>query len=137
MLTALSIVAPAGARIAAGLKTLEVRRWAPPNWRSQPLRDLVIVENTRFLSAALPCDEDGRAVALVDVVDVHDWRPDELPAACASAWEPGYLAWQLANVRPLPGTARVPALRKLYALPAQCLHLPPAQAASGGGKPSG
>ena len=62
VLTALSIVAPAGAHIAAGLKTLEVRRWAPPAW---PLRDLLIVENRRYLSADQPRDEDGRAVAIV------------------------------------------------------------------------
>ena len=120
VLTALSIVAPAGAHIAAGLKTLEVRRWAPPAW---PLRDLLIVENRRYLSADHPRDEDGRAIAIVDVVDVHGWRPDELAAACASAWAPSWLAWQLVNVRPLPQSPRVPALRKLYSLPVRALPL--------------
>lgn len=46
--SALSIVAPSGTKIAQGLKTLEIRSWTP---KQLPLRDLVIVENTQFLTA--------------------------------------------------------------------------------------
>ena len=83
----------------------------------------LIASGVQILAADHPRDEDGRAVAIVDVVDVHGWRPDELAAACASAWAPGWLAWQLVNVRPLPQAPRVPALRKLYSLPLCALAL--------------
>ena len=108
---ALSIVAPNGTRIARGAKTLEVRSWQPAEL---PLRDLLIVENALFLSEDLPEDPEGRAVALVDVVAVHPWRPDEVQAACSSGWQPGYWAWVLENVRVLEPQATVPAKRKLY-----------------------
>nr|WP_287705722.1 ASCH domain-containing protein [Halomonas sp.] len=45
---ALSIVSPHGSNIASGKKTLEVRSWRP---ESLPIRDLLIVENSHFLSA--------------------------------------------------------------------------------------
>jgi hypothetical protein len=44
---ALSIVAPNGANIAAGRKTLEIRSWHPPQLS---LRHLLIVENRIFLT---------------------------------------------------------------------------------------
>ena len=47
---ALSIVAPNGANIAAGRKTLEIRSWRPPRL---PLRDLLIVENRIFLTGKM------------------------------------------------------------------------------------
>ncbi|MFQ2256855.1 ASCH domain-containing protein [Aeromonas dhakensis] len=75
---ALSIVAPHGANIASGKKTLEVRSWLPP---SLPIRDLLIVENGRYLSADHPVDPAGRAVALVDIEEAHEWQPDEVLAA--------------------------------------------------------
>lgn len=79
---ALSIVAPHGANIASGKKTLEVRSWLPP---SLPIRDLLIVENGRYLSADHPVDPAGRAVALVDIEEAHEWQPDEVLAACSGA----------------------------------------------------
>lgn len=108
---AISIVAPSGSAIAAGAKTVEVRSWHPGEL---PLLNLLVVENKRFLSKENPEDEEGVAVAVVDVLDVHEWRPDEVEAACSRGWEPGYLAWSLSNVRPLNGRQRVPARRKLY-----------------------
>ncbi|BEJ50632.1 hypothetical protein Ri1_32310 [Aeromonas dhakensis] len=77
---ALSIVAPHGANIASGKKTLEVRSWLPP---SLPIRDLLIVENGQYLSADHPVDPAGRAVALVDIEEAHEWQPDEVLAACS------------------------------------------------------
>ncbi|MGT4068265.1 UNVERIFIED_CONTAM: ASCH domain-containing protein [Aeromonas hydrophila] len=108
---ALSIVTPHGTNIASGKKTLEVRSWCPP---SLPVRDLLIVENTVFLSRDMPCDPDGRVVAIVDIEEVHEWRSDEVAAACSSGWEPGYWAWHLANVRPIVDGPIMPARRKLY-----------------------
>lgn len=108
---ALSIVGPHGSNIATGKKTLEVRSWRP---ESLPIRDLLIVENSRFLSSDNPTDLNGRAVAIVDVEEVHKWRPSEVEAACSNGWEPGYWAWSLSNVRPVTRGVTVPAKRKLY-----------------------
>lgn len=108
---ALSIVTPHGTNIASGKKTLEVRSWCPP---TLPVRDLLIVENTVFLSRDMPCDPGGRVVAIVDIEEVHEWRSDEVAAACSSGWEPGYWAWSLSNVRLIKNDLVVPAKRKLY-----------------------
>ncbi len=113
LFTAISIVQPHGNNIATRKKTIEVRSWVP---EKLPLRDLVIVENRVFLSESVPEDPDGRAVAIVDVIEVHPWREDEVESACSSGWQPGYFAWVLENVRALPGTDVVPAKRKLYEL---------------------
>jgi len=110
---AISIVAPSGNAVASGIKTIEVRSWRPD---ALPLMDLVVVENKRYLSAENPEDEEGFAVALVDVHEVHGWEPSEVRAACSSGWQPGYFAWSLSNVRGLPGTQKVCARRKLYQL---------------------
>ncbi len=110
--TALSVVAPAGDRICSGAKTLEVRTWAPD---TLPLCDLLIVQNQHRLSSAGPTeDPDGIVIAMVDVVAVREWRSDEVGAACASCWEPGWLAWELHNVRPIISPAKVAARLRLY-----------------------
>lgn len=108
---ALSIVSPHGLNVASGNKGLEIRSWRPA---SLPIRNLLIVENSTFLSIDIPIDLDGRAVAIVDVEEVHEWQPSEVAAACASGWEPGYWAWCLSNIRPLSGEQVIPAKRKLY-----------------------
>lgn len=108
---ALSIVAPHGENIARGIKSLEVRSWQPP---SLPLRNILIVENERYLNAAGDVDPNGRAVAIVDVSHVEPWLPTEVEAACSSGWQPGFFAWRLENVRPVLRNHRVIAARKLY-----------------------
>lgn len=107
---ALSIVVPSGTRIAQGLKTLEVRSWLP---EQLPLKNLVIVENQHYLNK--DGDEElGRAVAIVDVVSAHPWRPDEFDAACANYWAEGYFAWVLENVRAIDPPLAVVAKRNIY-----------------------
>jgi hypothetical protein len=117
---ALSIVSPHGTNIAEGRKTIEVRSWRPPY---VPMSNILIVENHKFLTEAEPEDEHGLAVALADIVEVHDWLPQEVDAACSSGWQPGYKAWILQNVRPILPKVKLPAKRKLYevefSLPAQ------------------
>lgn len=108
---ALSIVAPNGAHIAAGRKTLEIRTWRPEHL---PLRNLLIVENCIFLTEEDQRDPDGTAVALVDIEEVHAWQASELAAACASQWTPDMWAWHVTHVRPIGGDFRVVACRKLY-----------------------
>jgi hypothetical protein len=78
------------------------------------LRNLLIVENGTYLSSEHPEDPNGRAVALVDVIGVHDWLESEVEAACSSGWQDGYLAWVLFNVKPLSGSQVVPARLRLY-----------------------
>lgn len=111
---ALSIVMPHGTNIASGRKTLEIRSWTPPHLL---LRNLPIIENSIFLREEGASDPNGIAVALVDVEEVHAWQPAEVAAACFAQWVAGYWAWSLSNVRPIPGSVRVAAHRKLYDLP--------------------
>ncbi|WP_060375164.1 ASCH domain-containing protein [Burkholderia stagnalis] len=114
---ALSIVAPAVDDILAGRKQVEIRSWAPP---SLPLVDLVLVQNTVYLRQDGQEDPNGVALALVDVVGVHDWTPDEARAQ-GKTWCAGYVCRELANVRaldrPLPCIAR----RGIHALEPACL----------------
>lgn len=107
---ALSIVTPNGTGIAEGIKTLEVRSWVPTQL---PVKDLLIVENQNFLVKDTD-EEEGVAVALVDVDSVHTWRNDEVNLACASAWSEGYFAWVLSNVRPIKQPVKILAKRKIY-----------------------
>lgn len=109
--TALSIVAPHGQNIAKKIKTIEVRSWQPP---VLPLKNLLIIENQNYLSADQPEDMDGKATAFVDILEVHEWQPFEVQAACSSDWQPGYWAWILSNIRPISQNVTVPAKRKIY-----------------------
>ncbi len=108
---ALSIVRPSGERIAAGLKTLEVRRWRPS---LAPSEDLLIIENGRFLHQEGDEDADGVPVAIVRVGAVRPFTPADMAAACASRFEEGWLAWELWDVRPLHTHRRLRAARGLY-----------------------
>jgi hypothetical protein len=107
---ALSVVHPAGSRIAAGLKVLEVRRWHPG---FLPSEDLLIVENDRFLLRDGEEDPNGRAVAIVRVARVRPFRED-MAAACAASYEAGWLAWELVDIRPVRSSSVVLAARHIY-----------------------
>lgn len=111
---ALSIVAPNGAKIARGEKTLEVRRWVPD---LQPDEDLLIVENSRFLKIQGEEDQDGKAVAIVRVASVRPFRSTDIAAACASSYEDGWLAWELTKIRPISYALPVLAARGIYEVP--------------------
>ena len=109
---ALSVVAPAGAKIRAGRKRIEVRQWRTDEL---PLPDLLIVENEMRLSSKGVCEDPSwRAVALVDVVAVSDWKESELEAATAPYWEPGWLGWHLENIRPVDYPHPIPAKLRIY-----------------------
>ena len=112
--TCLSIVAPAGERIRNCLKILETRRWAPDHL---PLRNLLIIENKTRLSRAGPNEDPyGSATALVDIVTVRPWLQTDLTATSSDTWEPGWLAWELSNIRPVSYLSHLPARRRLYEL---------------------
>lgn len=102
---------PSGSRIASGEKTLEIRRWRP---QLDPSQDLLIVENGRFLHSDGDEDEAGLAVAIVRVKAVRPFTPEDMPAACASYFEEGWLAWELSDVRPIPLPVPVRAARGIY-----------------------
>lgn len=110
--SALSIVAPNGQRIAKGQKVLEVRSWQPDQL---PLKNLLIVENLNYLSQDRE-EEQGFAVALVDIESVHEWQPHEVSAACATTWQEGYYAWVISNIRPIEPAIKTIARRKIYML---------------------
>jgi len=107
----LSIVYPGGTKIARGEKTIEVRSWLPP---ADFHEDLLIVENKKFLRNDGETDPDGFAVALVKVKKVREYLESDIPAACASRWEPGYYSWELTEVRPINSTEKVIAARGIY-----------------------
>ena len=110
---ALSIVGPAGERIARGDKTIEVRRWRPD---LAPDQDLMIVENAQLLLRDGDEDPNGRVVAIVRVGAVRPWTEADLEASCAAKFEDGWLAWELHSVRPVRSSAPVLAARRLYEL---------------------
>jgi hypothetical protein len=107
---ALSIVQPAGTKIATGEKTLEIRSWKPP---VVPLRNLVVVENQRRLDVDGDIDPEGVAVALIDIVAVRDWTEADARRD-GQTFVAGYFAWVIANVRPLEMKLRLPAKRMIY-----------------------
>lgn len=108
---ALSIVHPSGTKIARGEKTIEVRSWQPP---ADFDGDLLIVENKNFLRADGDVDPEGVPVALVKIKKVRVYEESDIPAACASRWEPGYYSWELFDVRPIHSSVRVLAARGIY-----------------------
>lgn len=112
-LKALSIVYPGGQMIASGKKTIEVRSWRPP---TDLTGDLLIVENHKFLKSEGELDPDGRPVAIVKIKNVRDYVESDIPAACASRWDPGYYSWELVDVRPVTSDEKVLAARGIYDL---------------------
>jgi hypothetical protein len=107
---ALSIVHPAGTKIAIGHKTLEIRSWKPP---TVPLLNLLIVENHRRLDRDGDVDPEGLAVALIDITSVHDWTEEEARRD-GNTFAQGYNAWGISNVRPIRIPFRAQAERLIY-----------------------
>ncbi|MEL5345674.1 ASCH domain-containing protein [Serratia nevei] len=85
---ALSVVRPAGTQIANGLKTLEVRRWKP---EIQAGEEILLVENENFLTVDEQ-EETGEAVAVITLGEVRAFRQEDIPQACASYYEEGWMA---------------------------------------------
>jgi len=87
---ALSIVNPAVENILAGTKRVEIRSWHPPKI---PMHDLVLVQNAIYRRQDGQEDPDGIALALVDIVEVHDWTPEEARSQ-GKQWSAGYVCWE-------------------------------------------
>jgi hypothetical protein len=107
---ALSIVYPAGTRIAEGKKTLEIRSWLPPGL---PLLNLLVVENHRRLDRDGDLDEGGLGVAWIDILHVRPWTEEDAKRD-ENHFRPGYHAWEISNLRPIPHPFRVRAERGIY-----------------------
>ena len=107
---ALSVVYPGGSKIANGQKKLEIRRWHPGLSENEPL---LIVENHNFLMN--DGEEDfGQAVAIVTIGQVREFALEDVEAACASSFEPGWLAWEIQSVKKIVTPFSVRAARKIY-----------------------
>ncbi|MBC8953581.1 ASCH domain-containing protein [Xenorhabdus sp. PB62.4] len=78
---AISIVAPAGQNIAAGKKTLEIRKWYP---NLPDNEDLLIIENQHYLLKDGD-EEIGKAVAIVKIRNIRPFEEQDIEAACASS----------------------------------------------------
>ena len=97
-------------RIVAGKKVVEIRRWHPPEI---PFLDLVLVENQIYLTEEGQEDPNGLARAIVDITGVHDWTREEAESQ-GIAWTPGYVCWELSNVRRIVPPIPCVAQRKIY-----------------------
>ncbi|WP_036112406.1 ASCH domain-containing protein [Mangrovibacter sp. MFB070] len=115
---ALSIVHPAGTQIASGLKTLEIRRWQP---EVQAGEKILLVENEHFLTTDGQ-EEAGRAVAVITLGEIRAFRREDIPQACASYYEDGWLAWEIKTVKKIDNPFSIRAARKLYEIDDTVLH---------------
>jgi hypothetical protein len=116
---ALSIVYPGGQKIASGEKSIEVRSWEPP---TDLTGELLIVENHKFLRADGEMDPDGRPVAIVRIKCVREFHASDVPAACASRWDPECFSWELTDVQPIQSDKKVLAARGIYELDIEGLY---------------
>jgi len=107
---ALSIVHPAGTRIAEGKKTLEIRSWLPPRL---PLLNLLVVENRRRLDRDGDVDAEGLGVAWIDILHVRPWTEEDARRD-GHQFQPGYHAWEISNLRRIEKPFRVHAERGIY-----------------------
>jgi len=91
----LSLRQPWASLVAAGRKTIEVRSWCT-RYRGP----VVICASARPRCPPLPA---GKAVCVVELIDVRPLTADDLPAACLDQIEPeGLFAWVLCGAVPLP-----------------------------------
>ena len=112
VLKALSVVEPWGEFIASGKKTIEVRTWTPDDLL--PTEDLLIVQNKNRLRAGDPPDSEGRAMALVRVLEIRPFVYADRAEAKTERFEEGWHAWVLGDLRPIKKRVRVVADRKIY-----------------------
>ena len=71
------------------------------------------MENEIYLTEKGQEDPNGLARAVVDIIGVHGWTPEEAEAQGVN-WLPNYFGWELSDVRPIVPPIRCPARRKIY-----------------------
>ncbi|MGR5419383.1 ASCH domain-containing protein [Vibrio diabolicus] len=111
---AISVVEPWGTMIADGIKSLEIRGWAPEHL---PMQNVALVQNNKRLTKNGD-EDDGEVVAIIDIVSCAPWVKEDCKfSGCdESEFENGWLAWRLSNVRKLNNPVAVIAKRKFYDL---------------------
>jgi hypothetical protein len=109
---ALSVVEPWGEFIASGKKTIEVRRWKSDELL--PSEDLLIVQNKKRLQGGDLPDPEGRAMALVRVLEMRPFVYADRADAKTERFEEGCFAWVLGDLRPIKKRVQVVADRKIY-----------------------
>lgn len=115
---ALSVVHPAGTQIACGLKTLEIRRWQP---EVQAGEEILLVENENFLTMDGQ-EESGIALAVITLGEIRAFRREDIPQACASSYEDGWLAWEIKTIKKIDNPFSIRAARKLYEIDDTVIH---------------
>ncbi len=115
ILIALSVVEPWGTMIANETKILEIRSWSP---EQLPILGVALVQNNIRLMKDGDEDENGRVVAIVDILSCETWvKADCKYSGCdESEFEDGWLAWKLSNIRKLEHPVSATAKRKFYEL---------------------
>ena len=108
---ALSVVAPAGDRIATKKKSIEIRSWVP---EEAPLLNVAIVQNENYLLESGEEDKNAYVVAIVDFIKVEPWTEKQQKEACSKEWSFGYFGWHITNVRKLAKPIKTIAKRKIY-----------------------
>ncbi|WP_394550019.1 hypothetical protein [Pantoea sp. SGAir0183] len=97
-------------QIANGLKRLEIRKWFPDVRSGEKI---LLIENENFLM------EEGqqavrKAVAIITLGDIREFKREDVLAACASYYEEGWLAREIKNVQKIENAFSIRAARKLY-----------------------
>lgn len=113
-LKAISVVEPWGTMIADGIKSLEIRGWAP---EQLPVQNIALVQNNKRLTKNGD-EDDGEVVAIIDIVSCAPWVKEDCKfSGCdESEFEEGWLAWKLKNIRKLDNPVSAIAKRKFYYL---------------------
>lgn len=86
---ALSIKQPWADMIAQGVKTIEVR-----TWQTKYRGDLLVCVTKQPV-----CDNAGKAICIVDLLEVREMTDDDGEAAQAHWYYEGSFAWLLGNIR--------------------------------------
>ncbi|MDO6709036.1 ASCH domain-containing protein [Photobacterium sp. 1_MG-2023] len=112
---ALSVVEPWGTMIANETKSLEIRSWMPERL---PMLNVALVQNNTRLTKDGEEDSEGQIVAIIDIVSCAPWNKADCKfSGCEeSAFEEGWLAWKLNNIRKLHNPVAATAKRKFYDL---------------------
>ncbi len=112
---ALSVIKPWGDLIVSGEKSLEIRSWKPTE---VPMLNVALVQNSTRLMKDGEEDIDGQVIAIIDIIACKPWVKSDcnLSGCDESEFEEGWLAWEVANVRPLRKTTQAIAKRKFYEL---------------------
>ena len=81
----------------------------------------MLVENYNFLRKIGEIDDDGLALAIIDVIGAHPWEKSEMVSSCANYYATGYWAWEIQNVRKIIPPIKATLARGIYSLKANTI----------------